>query len=107
MEFHFISFCLDGNPPSASSSTSSNDANLTSLTNVDLKVECPTKVKLDAENKQPTSNLSSQLTTEKLNDYNLRRDMTQENVTPLTVAVGGASRTHMGPVSSSPTKLRK
>lgn len=95
---HNESYLPYGNPPSASSSTSSNDANLTPLTNADLKIECSTKVKLDAENKQPT--------TEKLNDYNLRHDMTQENVTPLTVAVGGASRSHMGPASSSSTKLR-
>ncbi|CAF3354443.1 unnamed protein product [Rotaria sp. Silwood1] len=95
------------NPPSVSSSTSSNDANIPPL-NSDLKGECLDKVKNDAENKPPsTTNGTSQLTTEKLNEFNLRHDITLENATPLTVAVGGPNGTHIGPTSSSSsTKLR-
>ncbi|CAF0783513.1 unnamed protein product [Rotaria sordida] len=101
------------NPPSVSSSTSSNDANIASL-NSDLKLERLDKVKNDVENKPPstttttTTNSTSQLTTEKLNEFNLRHDITLENATPLTIAVGGPNGTHMGPTSSSSssTKLR-
>jgi len=62
---------------------------------------------MDAENKSPSTNGTAQLTTDKLNEYNLRHDITQENATPLTIAVGGASGTRIGPTSSSSTKLRK
>lgn len=62
---------------------------------------------MDTENKPPSTNGISQITTDKLNDYNLRRDTTQENAVPLTIAVGGASGTHIGPTSSSSTKLRQ
>jgi len=96
---------LDANPPSASSSTSSNEANLNGQ-NSDLKLECFDKVKVDAENKPPSTNGTAQMTNEKLNEYNLRRDLSQENAAPLTVATGGAAGTHLGPVSSSSTKLR-
>lgn len=75
--------------------------------NADLKLECFDKVKVDAENKPPSTNGTSQMTNEKLNEYNLRRDLSQENAAPLTVATGGAAGTHLGPVSSSSTKLRK
>ncbi|UJR25200.1 hypothetical protein I4U23_006553 [Adineta vaga] len=96
-----------GNPASSSSSTSSNDANLTTM-NPDLKLECLDKVKVNVENKPPSTNGTTQLTTCKLNDFNLRHDMSEENVTPLTIAVGGASGSHAGPISSSSstTKLR-
>ena len=99
---------LDANPPSTSSSASSNDVNMTSV-NPDLKLENLDKVKNNVENKPPsTNNVPSQLTTDKLNEFNLRHDITQENATPLTIAVGGGkSGTHMGPTSSSSTKLRK
>ena len=96
----------DANPPSTSSSTSSTEANLNG-TNADLKLECFDKVKVDVENKPPASSGTSQMTTEKLNEYNLRRDLSQENAAPLTVATGGAAGAHLGPVSSSSTKLRK
>lgn len=101
-------FFIDTNPPSASSSTSSNDANMPSQ-NPDLKLECLDKVKVDVENKPPSSNDTSQLTTEKLNEFNIRHDLTQENATPLTISVGGPNGTHLGPTSSSSssTKLRK
>jgi len=102
---HHDPYLTYGNPPSSSSSTSSNDANITSV-NPDLKLECLDKVKIDAENKLPSTNGTSQLTKDKLNEYNLRHDITQENATPLTIAVGGASGTHIGPTSSSSTKLR-
>ena len=76
--------------------------------NTDLKVERLEKVKNNVENKPPTSNtVPSQLTTDKLNEFNLRHDITQENATPLTIAVGGTSGAHIGPTSSSSTKLRK
>ena len=94
---------LDANPPSSSSSTSSNDANV----NPDIKLQCLDKVKPDVENKSPSINGTSQLTTDKLNEYNLRHDITQENATPLTITVGGAGGSHLGPTSSSSTKLRK
>ncbi len=97
---------LDGNPPSSSSSTSSNDANINSV-NPDIKLQCLDKVKPDVENKSPAINGTSQLTADKLNEYNLRHDITQENAAPLTIAVGGASGSHLGPTSSSSTKLRK
>ncbi|CAF1286792.1 unnamed protein product [Rotaria magnacalcarata] len=95
------------NPPSASSSTSSNDANITSI-NPDLKLDNLDKVKVDVENKPPsTSNGLSQLTTDKLNEFNRCHDKTLENATPLTIAVGGPSGSHIGPTSSSSaTKLR-
>ncbi|CAF0933490.1 unnamed protein product [Adineta ricciae] len=94
-----------GNPASSSSSTSSNDANHTSM-NPDLKLECLDKVKVNVENKPPATNGATQLTTGKLNDFNLRHDISEENAAPLTIAVGGASGTHAGPISSSSTKLR-
>lgn len=85
--------------------------------NPDLKSECIDKVKLDIENKPPpppttTVSGSSQLTTDKLNEFNLRQqtlnDISQENASPLTVAVGGVSNNvHIGPSSSSSSKLRK
>ena len=98
---------LDANPPSSSSSTSSNDGNITSG-NPDSKLECLDKVKVDVENKPLSTTNTSQLTTDKLHEFNLRHDITQENATPLTIAVGGATAKHIGPTSSSSsTKLRK
>ena len=90
------------NPPSTSSSTSSNDANLMSI-NPDLKLENLDKVKVDVENKPPSLNNTS-------DKLNLQLDMTQENATPLTMGVDSADRTHIGPTSASSstkTKLRK
>lgn len=85
--------------------------------NPDLKIECVDKVKLDIENKPPppqpiTTTGASQLTTDKLNEFSLRQqtltDISQENASPLTIAVGGTSNNvHIGPSSSSSTKLRK
>jgi hypothetical protein len=111
---------VDPNPPSTSSSTSSNDVN------TDTKTDCFDKGKVDVENKPPSINgggggagsgsaggssassgTTSQLTTEKLNQFNLRRDTSQENASPLSIAIGGATSAHIGPVSSSSTKLRK
>ncbi|UJR23688.1 hypothetical protein I4U23_026670 [Adineta vaga] len=103
------------NPPSTSSSTSSVDAN--AGTNSDLKVECIDKAKPDSENKPPpplsktTPNASSQLTTDRLNEFNLRQqtltDISQENASPLTVAIGGTTNNvHIGPSSSSSSKFR-
>ncbi|CAF4131643.1 unnamed protein product [Rotaria socialis] len=55
----------------------------------------------------PTSNGLSQLTTDKLNEFNRCHDIDLENATPLTIAVGGPSGGHIGPTSSSSaTKLR-
>jgi hypothetical protein len=102
---HHDPYLTYANPPSSSSSTSSNDANINTV-NPDIKLQCLDKVKTDAENKSPSINGTSQLTTDKLNDYNLRHDITQENAAPLTIAVGGASGSHHGPTSSSSTKLR-
>ena len=115
---------VDANPPSASSSTSSTDAN--SVVNPDLKIECIDKVKLDIENKPPPPPLlppptttattttvgSSQLTADKLNEFNLRQqtltDISQENASSLTVAIGGTTNSvHITPSSSTSTKLRK
>jgi hypothetical protein len=107
------------NPPSTSSSTSSTDAN--TATNPDLKTECNEKIKLDIENKPPpppsssstttTTTGSSQLTTDKLNEFNLRQqtltDISQDNAAPLMIAIGGATNNvHIGPSSSSSSKLR-
>ncbi|CAF1208397.1 unnamed protein product [Adineta steineri] len=95
-----------GNPSSTSSSTSSTDANITSA-NADLKLESLDKVKVNVENKPPPStNGTSQLTTGKLHEFNHRRDISEENATPLTIAVGGASGIRTGPISSSSTKIR-
>jgi len=110
-------YFLDPNPPSTSSSTSSTDANTAG--NTDLKNECNDKIKLDTENKPPlplppsiTTTGSSQLTTDKLNEFNLRQqtltDISQENASPLTIAIGGTTNNvHIGPSSSSSSKLRK
>jgi len=108
-------YLLDPNPPSVSSSTSSTDANTAG--NTDLKNECNDKIKLDTENKPPlppsiTTTGSSQLTTDKLNEFNLRQqtltDISQENASPLTIAIGGTTNNvHIGPSSSSSSKLRK
>ncbi len=114
---------LDANPPSTSSSTSSNETN--TAVNPDLKIESNEKIKLDIENKPPpppppppslttttTTTGSSQLTIDKLNEFNLRQqtlnDISQENASPLTIAIGGTTNNvHIGPSSSSSTKLRK
>lgn len=101
-----MEFDLDANPPSAASSTSSNEANLNGA-NPDLKGECYDRVKVDVENKPPTTNGTSQLTTtEKMNEYNLRREISQENASPLTITTAGPTGAHHGPISSSSTKLR-
>jgi hypothetical protein len=112
------------NPPSTSSSTSSNETN--TAVNPDLKIESNEKIKLDIENKPPpppplpppsltttttTTTGSSQLTIDKLNEFNLRQqtlnDISQENASPLTIAIGGTTNNvHIGPSSSSSTKLR-
>lgn len=103
------------NPPSASSSTSSNDAN--TAVNPELKVELTEKIKVDNENKPPIQSnssstiLPSQLTTDKLNEFNIRQqtltDISQENASPLTIAIGGSTNNvHIGPSSSSSSKLR-
>lgn len=76
-------------------------------TNPDLKLECFEKVKVDMENKPPLKGASSHLTTEKLNEFNLRRDISQENASPLSIAVGGSSTTHIGASSASSHKLRQ
>ena len=116
---------LDGNPPSASSSTSSTDVN--PLGKPDLKVEGIDKAKVDVENKPPptptavpssssVSGTSSQLTADKSNEFNFRQqqqhtltDLSQENTSPLTIAVGGSTghHAHLGPLSSSSSKARK
>ncbi|CAF1292638.1 unnamed protein product [Adineta steineri] len=122
---HHDSYLTYPNPPSTSSSTSSTDAN--TAVNPDLNVECIDKVKLDIENKPPppptplplplpstaitTATGSSQLTTDKLNEFNLRQqnltDLSQENASPLTIAIGGTTNNvHIGPSSSSSSKLR-
>lgn len=89
--------------------------------NPDLKLECIDKGKLDIENKPPplvppqpptTTTGPSQLTTDKLNEFNLRQqtltDISQENASPLTIAIGGTNNNvHIGPSSSSSSKLRK
>lgn len=111
-----FNFYLDANPPSASSSTSSNDAN--TAVNPELKVELTEKIKVDNENKPPIQSnssstiLPSQLTTDKLNEFNIRQqtltDISQENASPLTIAIGGSTNNvHIGPSSSSSSKLRK
>jgi hypothetical protein len=102
---HHDPYLTYANPPSSSSSTSSNDANITSV-NPDSKLECLDKVKVNVENKPPATNGTSQIPTGKLNEYNLRHNTSEENATPLTIAVGGASGTRIGPTSSSSTKLR-
>ncbi|CAF0854902.1 unnamed protein product [Rotaria sp. Silwood1] len=112
---HHDPYLTYANPPSTSSSTSSTDAN--TVVNPDLKIECIDKVKLDIENKPPppptttTTGGPSQLTTDKLNEFNLRQqtltDISQENASPLTIAVGGVTNNvHIGPSSSSSSKLR-
>ncbi|CAF3233384.1 unnamed protein product [Rotaria socialis] len=114
---HHDPYLTYANPPSTSSSTSSTDAN--TVVNTDLKVDSIDKVKLDIENKPPASSAPpttttsgpSQLTTDKLNEFNLRQqtltDNSQENASPLTIAAGGsANNVHIGPSSSSSSKLR-
>ncbi|CAF4441031.1 unnamed protein product, partial [Rotaria magnacalcarata] len=115
---HHDPYLTYANPPSTSSSTSSTDAN--TVVNPDLKVDSIDKVKLDIENKPPpppsappttTTSGPSQLTTDKLNEFNLRQqkltDISQENASPLTIAVGGGvNNVHIGPSSSSSSKLR-
>ncbi|CAF3880724.1 unnamed protein product [Rotaria sp. Silwood2] len=112
---HHDPYLTYANPPSTSSSSSSTDAN--TVVNPDLKVECIDKVKLDIENKPPppppTAKTTgpSQLTTDKLNEFNLRQqtltDISQENASPLTISVGGVTNNvHIGPSSSSSSKLR-
>ena len=121
---------LDGNPTSAPSSTSSTDVN--ALGKADLKVECIDKANVDVENKPPpmpttmppsssssssatTLGTSSQLTADKSNEFNPRQqqhtltDLSQENTSPLTIAVGGNAghHGHLGPLSSSSSKARK
>ena len=121
MSDYFSLMILDANPPSTSSSTSSTEAN--TAVNPDLKLEPNEKIKLDIENKPPPppppppslttiTAGSSQLTTDKLNEFNLRQqtltDISQENASPLSIAIGGATNNvHIGPTSSSSTKLRK
>ncbi|CAF0744725.1 unnamed protein product [Rotaria sordida] len=115
---HHDPYLTYANPPSTSSSTSSTDAN--TVVNPDLKIECIDKAKLDIENKPPPPSTTttttaingpSQLTTDKLNEFNLRQqtltDISQENASPLTIAVGGiTNNVHIGPSSSSSSKLR-
>ncbi|CAF1172671.1 unnamed protein product [Adineta ricciae] len=117
---HHDPYLTYANPPSASSSTSSTDAN--TAANPDLKLECLDKAKPDIENKPPppsslsksthsVASSSSQLTTDKLSEFNLRQqtltDISQENASPLSIAIGGAANNvHIGPSSSSSSKLR-
>jgi hypothetical protein len=85
--------------------------------NSDLKMEGIDKVKLDIETKPlppapSTTTGVSQLTTDKLNEFNLRQhtltDISQENAAPLTIAVSSVTNNvHIGPSSSSSSKLRK